>query len=107
MRFRKKPVEIEAIKFDGTWDSYDAVCRFMGLPGINDGGEPGLECKVEGEEEVLYPEITYIPRPVSLTIPTLEGDMEALVGDWIVRGVEGEFYPIKPSILEKTYEPIT
>ena len=38
-------------------------------------------------------------------IPTLEGVMRASVGDWIIKGVNGEFYPCKPDIFEKTYEP--
>lgn len=40
-----------------------------------------------------------------ITIPTLEGTMEADPGDWIIRGVQGEFYPCKPDIFEATYEP--
>lgn len=38
-------------------------------------------------------------------IPTLEGEMKASVGDWIITGVDGEVYPCKPEIFEKTYEP--
>lgn len=43
----------------------------------------------------------------SLFIKTLEGEMEAQPGDWIIRGVEGEYYPCKPSIFEKTYERVS
>jgi hypothetical protein len=39
-----------------------------------------------------------------LHIPTLEGDMNASVGDYIIKGVQGEFYPCKPDIFEATYE---
>lgn len=45
-------------------------------------------------------------RDETLLIPTLEGVMEAQPGDWIIKGVEGEFYPCKPSIFEATYEPV-
>ncbi|WP_219350129.1 hypothetical protein [Helicobacter sp. 11S02596-1] len=38
-------------------------------------------------------------------IPTLEGDMKANIGDWIITGVKGEQYPCKPDVFEKTYEP--
>ena len=38
-------------------------------------------------------------------IETLEGQMKAVAGDWIIRGVEGEFYPCKPAIFAATYEP--
>ena len=41
----------------------------------------------------------------ALLIPTLEGTMRADVGDWIIRGVQGEFYPCKPEIFKETYEP--
>lgn len=43
---------------------------------------------------------------VSLTINTLEGDMQANVGDYIIKGVNGEFYPCKPDIFEKTYDKV-
>jgi len=46
------------------------------------------------------------PMTRTVTIPTLEGDHLAQIGDWIVKGVEGEYYPCKPSIFEKTYEII-
>jgi hypothetical protein len=41
-----------------------------------------------------------------IDIPTLEGTMRALAGDWIIRGVNGEFYPCKPDIFAKTYEAV-
>lgn len=41
-----------------------------------------------------------------ITIPTLEGDMNAEFGDWIIKGVKGEFYPCKPDIFEMTYEAV-
>lgn len=41
-----------------------------------------------------------------MIIPTLEGDMKASVGDYIITGVNGEQYPCKPNIFEKTYEPV-
>lgn len=40
-----------------------------------------------------------------IIIPTLEGEMRAQIGDWIIKGVNGELYPCKPDIFEKTYEP--
>ena len=41
-----------------------------------------------------------------LTIPTDEGDMNASYGDWIIKGIAGEFYPCKPDIFEQTYEAV-
>lgn len=78
MKFRKKPVVIEAIRFTGRNDS--EVLAFC--PGARDP----------------------IDTKPSLIIPTLEGEMLVSVGDWIIRGVKGEFYPCKPDIFEATYE---
>ncbi|MEM9605861.1 MAG: hypothetical protein AAGA99_00455 [Actinomycetota bacterium] len=47
-----------------------------------------------------------LPDQYRLMIPTLEGVMEAGTGDWIIKGVQGEFYPCKPDIFEQTYEPL-
>lgn len=98
-KFRKKPVVIEAIqfvevsrtkrKFGESIEYNDSeVAAFMKQPiwvRTAPNGEP------QGR--------TYIE------IPTLEGVMEANVGDWIIRGVKGEFYPCKPDIFAATYEP--
>jgi len=88
MKFRKKPVIIEAVQlFEGT---LLAVGDFIG----EHKNYP--ECKVGGIN----------PATGQYTIKTLEGPMIANVGDWIIKGVEGEFYPCKPSIFEKTYEKV-
>lgn len=74
-RFRKRPVEIEAVRFTG---NFDEVERFVG-----------------GDAEF---------RNGELVVATLEGPLRASPGDWIIKGVEGEFYPCKPDIFAKTYE---
>ena len=79
-KYRKKPVIIEAVQFDGTDESV----------------------------EWLYPQLQegIIGRAHNkLYIKTLEGNMEANIGDYIIKGVIGEFYPCKPDIFEMTYEP--
>lgn len=78
MRFRKKPVVIEAVKYDGTLLSVESL--------------DGLECSQALTSDTIQ-------------IETLEGTMTANPGDWIIRGVKGEFYPCKPDIFESTYEP--
>lgn len=80
-KFRKKPVVIEAEKLEFTITSQEKCIEFTGAKARKglDGG---------------------------LIIPTLEGNMIANTGDWIIKGVNGEFYPCKPDIFEKTYEPI-
>lgn len=82
--FRKKPVEIEARQ----WTGSNAV--------------PLLDWINEHEDER-----TAFQSGPSLIIPTLEGDHEASLGDWIIQGVQGEFYPCKPDIFEATYDPVS
>lgn len=81
-KYRKKPVTIEAIQFLDTPEQLDKLSNFMGE----------LEVNYENPD-----------KPVIL-IATLEGVMAASVGDYIIKGVDGEFYPCKPNIFEKTYE---
>jgi hypothetical protein len=84
-KFRKKPVVIEAVQWDG---------KFTTLEPIMDG--------VRGTT-VLGQSFT----DDALEIETLEGTMRAEIGDWIIRGVKGELYPCKPDIFAATYEPAT
>jgi hypothetical protein len=79
-RFRKKPVVIEAVQYTG--DNGDDIIAWAG------------GCAVE-----------FDPFYGGLSIATLEGAHRATAGDWIVRGVKGEFYPCKPDIFAMTYEP--
>ena len=78
LRFTKKPVTIEAIQWTGK--NLREVITFT------DGHHAGMEWD-------------------GLKIYTLEGKMLANVGDWIIRGVKGEYYPCKPDIFEATYSP--
>ena len=87
MKYRKKPVEIEAMHF--TLESKDRVFNWITCNKVADWGEDDGEGNAE---------------PV-IRIQTLEGDMIARPGDWVIKGVKGEFYPCKPDIFEATYEP--
>ncbi len=91
MRFRKLPVEIEATCNRGDWASIVAWMEEIGPGGL--AFEPGTPAPIERNEDG------------SLDIHTREGTMRADVGDWIIRGVKGEFYPCKPDIFGATYEP--
>ena len=75
-KYRKKPVIIEAIQWDGK--NLSEIDDFVGESIANKG--------------------------TTLIIHTLEGDMEASINDYIIKGVNGEFYPCKPDIFYKTYE---
>lgn len=91
MKVRKKPVEVEAIQ----WKPLDMliyeVMKFMGIDKSNMKDKEILAFgKYKGE----------------LTIETLEGIMTVSDGDWIIKGVKGEFYPCKPDIFAETYEVI-
>jgi hypothetical protein len=86
MKYRKKPVVIDAWQWDGKSliDARDFSDK-TGLPWFNIGARGGV---------------------TGLIIPTLEGEMIAQQGDWIIRGIEGELYPCKPDIFEATYEAV-
>ncbi len=86
-KFRKKPVVIEAMQFSATNpnEEYHVFCKFVNMGKLSDG----------------QPEITGV---MELSIPTLEGVMQARDGDWIIKGVQDELYPCKPDIFEETYE---
>ena len=79
--FRKKPVEIQAMQF-----------------------EPGTGIAIK--EWAKAHGQTILVRNGVLDVPTLEGTMTAEPGDWIIRGVKGEFYPCKPDIFNATYEAV-
>ncbi len=85
-QFRKKPVIITAMQFPAMFD-IDA--------------RRALEDWIAGYEASKH--FTYSGD--KLMIHTLEGIMTADIGDWIIRGVKGEFYPCKPDIFEATYDP--
>ena len=81
-RFRKRPVVIEAVQWNGN-----------------------AECFKPWMDELGALPIILAPLP-AITIKTLEGDHLAGLGDWIVRGVQDELYPVKPEIFEQTYEAV-
>lgn len=85
MEYRKKPVVIDAIQFI---DDPQRICEIQEFA--------GKDLRVDYSDK---------DNPV-LKIETLEGTMTASVGDYIIKGVNGEFYPCKPDIFDKTYEPV-
>ena len=83
-KYRKKPVEIEAVQFSCE-DDYDRIREW---------------CKD------FYRESTGADGGVDYCVETLEGNMHTQVGDWIIKGIQGEFYPCKPDIFEATYDSV-
>ena len=82
MKYRKKPVVIEAVQIP---------CSAM----------------PEWLSDAMREGIVWIAGGASVRIKTLEGVMTASHGDWIIRGIKGELYPCKPDIFETTYEVVT
>lgn len=77
-KFRKKPVEIEAVKFTGS--NWGEIETFVPVGRYNDDG--------------------------TFQIVTLEGEHKCSIGDYVIKGVKGEFYPCKPDIFEATYDEV-
>jgi hypothetical protein len=84
MKFRKRPVVIEAVQFNGL--NADELVAFCG--------------------RAVRPVKSASADEAALEIHTREGTMRAMAGDWIIRGVQGEFYPCKPDIFAATYEAV-
>jgi hypothetical protein len=83
MKYRKLPVTIEAIQYRGD-ENYEEICEFVGTDLV----------------------MEYVDSEQIIIVPTLEGELRADKGDWIIKGVQGEFYPCKPDIFKETYEKV-
>lgn len=79
MKFKKKPVVVEAMQWTGL--NLDEIKNFT------------------GKDAIAF-------TPYTVTISTLEGCMTGRINDWIIKGLNGEFYPCKPDIFEKTYDKV-
>ena len=86
MKYRKKPVVIEAVQHFSDMGTKTAVIPGWLIGAVIDG--------------------TMVARDGETYIKTLEGEMHVADGDWIIRGVKGELYPCKPDIFEATYEAV-
>ena len=85
MKFRKKPVIVDAIQWDGAIETLILLQSMGMMTTIYYVGRKGIS---------------------GLKIKTLEGEHIADLGDWIIKGIKGEFYPCKPDIFAATYEPV-
>lgn len=91
MKFQKKPIINEAIQWTG--NNLREIINFTGL-------------HPSAQKQWTWEEYEDVVRREGLKIFTLEGPLMASVGDYIMRGVKGEFYPIKPDILAETYDRV-
>ena|SRR3990167_7664420 len=87
-KYRKRPIIIEAMRFN-RWEDAKEIAKWC-------GGRAESSAKPSDPDDVAS----------FLYIPTLEGVMTAMMGDWIIRGAKGEFYPCKPDIFAISYEPV-
>ncbi len=91
MKARKKPVVVEAIQWKG--NNLLELREFVGKE------------LIENYIDLRYPETNGITKQLDgIEIHTLEGNHMVTPGDYIIKGIKGEFYPCKPDIFEKTYE---
>ncbi len=95
MKFRKKPVVIEAVQFVYTEEGIQRLRDFC-------GDAVGHFAKARHPDAKAEIEIGTLEDGVHLTVKHI-----ATEGDWIIKGVQGEFYPCKPDIFEQTYEEVT
>lgn len=87
-QYVKKPAVIDALIWDGTDETWTLICEWL-------GGEFGVEAtRREPDGKVV-------------AIHTLEGVMNAQIGDYIIKGIKDEFYPCKPDIFAATYEEVS
>lgn len=91
-RYRKKSIEIEAVQFTGDID--DEIANFLKGQKVDVGLRTTMSD--EGRRYEKY-----------IILKTLEGEMKAIKGDYIIKGIKGEFYPCKPDIFDETYEEVT
>ena len=103
-QFRKKPVVIEAWKweYDRTQEKTPSwVTDALSIwPNVG-----GIAFFPEGNDRAADGDV--LKTHAHMIIHTLEGNMALMPGQWIIRGVKGELYPCKPDIFEMTYEPVT
>lgn len=101
--FRKKPVVIEAMHMSGNNDKLHAVYQWIES---NTLGSFEPMSVIEGREPYPASGVSIDPRDGRMIISTLEGLHWVDLGDWVIRGVAGEFYPCKPGIFDATYESV-
>lgn len=87
-KFRKRPVVIEAWQWLGR------------------GFETDTPAWVFDYSHGVSKSQVRVQQDGTLSVPTLEGNMTAQIGDWLIQGVKGEIYPCKPDIFEQMYEPV-
>ena len=102
-KFKKRPVVIEATQLEGTNADIHAIYKWIERNTL--GSFEPLDV-IEGRKPWPESGVTIDPRDGRMIIATLEGGHWVNLGDYIIKGVQGEFYPCKPDIFEQTYEAV-
>lgn len=89
-KYRAKPVEIEALQLT---NSPESLADIMAWAAAQETGAGLIKADIDGDTQCI-------------SIETLEGTMKGVVGDYIIRGTRGEFYPCKPDVFENKYEAV-
>lgn len=92
MKFRRKPIVLEAIQFRANFRDAQTILNW-----INEASGWSPDKNTDPPAMYYYGDLT-IMRP--------DGNLHARDKDWIIKGVKGEFYPCKPDVFKKTYEPV-
>ncbi len=96
-KFKKKPMIVEAVKLESTPKSIREVLGFKGAPVVTN-------CNAASDAFEGY--CNQCIKDGGIKIVTLEGVMLASFGDYVIHGIQGEFYPCKPDIFHQTYDPV-
>jgi len=97
-RWRKKPVVIEARNFSGDSAELHSIYQWI---------EENTQGSFDPHSDVIPGSgVSIDPGTGFMLIATLEGVMQVKPGDWVIKGVQGEFYPCKPDIFDQTYEAV-
>jgi len=94
-KYRKRPIVVEAVQV--TAENALDVCGWIN-DGVDEMKQP--DARSDAYQRYMFGE----PQTMVVEVPTLHGDTEAVEGDWVIRGPQGDFWPVKPDIFEKTYE---
>jgi hypothetical protein len=104
-KFRKLPVVIEAMQFRRGLSAPEAMEVYLWIESHTLGSFEPMDV-IEGRKPYPASGVSIDPRDGRMIISTLEGLHWVSLDDWVVRGVQGEFYPVKPSVFDKSYEPV-
>ena len=106
VRVQKRPVVVEAMQMPTTKEGGMSAVRPIAEWMVDNGFEVDVEWTRDIDPNYIHSNGEYVLPEYGVNfieIETLEGTMTARLGDWVIRGVQGEFYPCKPDVFAETY----